>query len=689
MSFDNTASAAPARTLVHLNVSGTTVTTTIATITTGRAAGSRLASLFSDPKPEEVVLDEAGRVLIDRDDAIFRHVLQWLRTGVIASDDPSILELLMIEAVYWQLSGLVNELRPIAISPTGQYRYRITLDHLGTLMSLKSGDTAALTLDGCLFSHLTLAGCNFIMSYFVNAKFISVNCTKTSFEMADMQGCNFHDVMIADTDFSKADLRRSNIMTIDLRNANFQLANLSGLDLSHAAIAGCNLKKADLTSCNLQGMNLSTLSLQGANLQGANVNDCVFRGADLSNCNLSGLNLSNVDFSEANLTGANLAGCLLVNAVFHGANMSGLDLSLLNLTGIRLQGANLSKCNMRKVNIRELDLSGCNLKGALTPDVSPDIIISCGWEKELHVDSIGTGDNLFSITSEYALGRCVVHPSNAYFAVGAYKVTPTTEDAVLIYAINDTTVFLTNTIQNLGRNPFAIAFSPNGDYLAASSTTGVIKLLRCNTWEVEAEFSEQTSYLWELAFSSDSLLLASVAHDNACVVRNIQTRETRVTVDFDAEPRSCVFLRDNLTVICGVSDGRIHTINIETGEENQSDAAHTGNIDALALNEHGSLFASGGDDHLINIWDILTMQPIHVFTLENIVSAVAFSPDNLSIFAGVKSIGVVGVTISDGQITKYSKHTGTGSQTFVWGLACTHATAGARRAGNMLMKFED
>ena len=49
--------------------------------------------------------------------------------------------------------------------------------------------------------------------------------------------------------------------------------------------------------------------------------------------------------------------------------------------------------------------------------------------------------------------------------------------------------------------------------------------------------------------------------------------------------------------------------------------------------------------------------------------------------AQVKSIGVVGVTIADGQITKYSKHTGTGSQTFVWGLACTHATAGARRAG--------
>ncbi len=52
-------------------------------------------------------MDEEGRVFIDRDEVIFRHVLQWLRAGVIASDDPSILELLMIEAVYWQV-GLIT-----------------------------------------------------------------------------------------------------------------------------------------------------------------------------------------------------------------------------------------------------------------------------------------------------------------------------------------------------------------------------------------------------------------------------------------------------------------------------------------------------------------------------------------------------------------------------------------------------
>ena len=100
-------------------------------------------------------------------------------------------------------------------------------------------------------------------------------------------------------------------------------------------------------------------------------------------------------------------------------------------------------------------------------------VVSCGWEKKLCVDRYGTADCIHSEVSEYAFGRCVVHPSNRFFAVGAYQVTPADQDCVLVYEFEAAGIRLLHRLADLGRYPYSIRFTHSGALLAASNTTGM------------------------------------------------------------------------------------------------------------------------------------------------------------------------------------------------------------------------
>ena len=102
-----------------------------------------------------------------------------------------------------------------------------------------------------------------------------------------------------------------------------------------------------------------------------------------------------------------------------------------------------------------------------------DMVVSCGWEKKLFVDAVDSSEVIHSETSEFAFGRCSMHPSNTMFAVGAYKVTPADQDRVLIYHIDATGASIEHSLSVFGRNPFSLQFSRNGQYLAATCTTGL------------------------------------------------------------------------------------------------------------------------------------------------------------------------------------------------------------------------
>eukprot|EP00897_Mesotaenium_endlicherianum_P008140 jgi/Mesen1/7354/ME000379S06591 len=81
---------------------GQLYTTTRATLT-HRDADSMLGAMFSG---RHLVVTERGKdsIFIDRDGKHFRHVLNWLRDGVIPPLDRVIYQELLHEAQYYQLT---------------------------------------------------------------------------------------------------------------------------------------------------------------------------------------------------------------------------------------------------------------------------------------------------------------------------------------------------------------------------------------------------------------------------------------------------------------------------------------------------------------------------------------------------------------------------------------------------------
>uniref|UniRef100_A0A672GB53 Potassium channel tetramerization domain containing 11 n=1 Tax=Salarias fasciatus TaxID=181472 RepID=A0A672GB53_SALFA len=104
---DDSGDGTPVRDPVSLNVGGQVYTTTLDTLT--RYRDSMLGAMFTGQIP--ALRDRRGNVFIDRDGNVFRHILNFLRSGAL--DLPrgfKELALLRREADFFQIRPLVEEL---------------------------------------------------------------------------------------------------------------------------------------------------------------------------------------------------------------------------------------------------------------------------------------------------------------------------------------------------------------------------------------------------------------------------------------------------------------------------------------------------------------------------------------------------------------------------------------------------
>lgn len=93
---------------VHIDVGGKIYTSSLDTLT--KFPESKLSKMFTGSIP--IVLDTLKQhYFIDRDGEMFKHILNYMRTGrAILPDNFGHLELLLEEARYYELHGLVTQL---------------------------------------------------------------------------------------------------------------------------------------------------------------------------------------------------------------------------------------------------------------------------------------------------------------------------------------------------------------------------------------------------------------------------------------------------------------------------------------------------------------------------------------------------------------------------------------------------
>ncbi|XP_057505676.1 FH protein interacting protein FIP2-like isoform X1 [Actinidia eriantha] len=285
--------------LVRLNIGGKKFCTTVDTLTQ-REPDSMLAAMFSGR--HTLCLDsEKGYVFIDRDGKHFRHILNWLRDGVVPTLKDTQYSELLREAEYYQLLGLIDGINAI----------------LDKRKENEELDTELTRTD-------------------------IIKCIQS--ERVRFRGVNLSGLDLSKLDLSFVDFSYACLKTVFFSRANLQCAKFRDVDAEGSIFHNATLRECEFTGANLRGALLAGANLQSANLQDACLIDCSFCGADLRSAHLQSADLTNANLEGANLEGANLKGAKLSNA--------------------NLKGANLQRAYLRHVNLRETHLEGARLDGA-------------------------------------------------------------------------------------------------------------------------------------------------------------------------------------------------------------------------------------------------------------------------------------------------------------------------------------
>ncbi|CAI9099338.1 OLC1v1036142C4 [Oldenlandia corymbosa var. corymbosa] len=285
--------------IVRLNIGGKKFSTTVDTLT-HREPESMLGAMFSG---RHIVCQEEsdkGYIFIDRDGKHFRHILNWLRDGVIPIlKDSDYLELLR-EAEYFQLLGLI--------------------DGIKVALSCKKKDDEEL---GTELTRIDIIKC--------------IQSEKVRFRGVNLSGLDLSKLDLSFVDFSYACLKG-----VFFSRANLQCAKFRDVDAEASNFHNAALRECEFTGANLRGALLAGANLQSANLQDACLIDCSFCGADLRSAHLQTADLTNANLEGANLEGANLKGAKLYNA--------------------NLKGANLQRAYLRHVNLRDAEKDGVSVQ---------------------------------------------------------------------------------------------------------------------------------------------------------------------------------------------------------------------------------------------------------------------------------------------------------------------------------------
>jgi eukaryotic-like serine/threonine-protein kinase len=198
-----------------------------------------------------------------------------------------------------------------------------------------------------------------------------------------------------------------------------------------------------------------------------------------------------------------------------------------------------------------------------------------------------------------------------------------------------------------GSETFAMAFSPDGDYLVTGSAKGAVE-----TWDARAGREGQMvgtvgthdRYVRGLAFSHDGRFLASASSDGVVKVWDWDTTRpgggTGLRHTFRARvplaTLTFAFSPDGRRLVVGGEKNTVKIRDLDTGRELTLDG-HTGDVRATAFSPdpEGRWVASAGDDSTVKVWDSRSGELLHSFRGHTgIVTSLAFGPGGRQLFSG-------------------------------------------------------
>lgn len=181
-------------------------------------------------------------------------------------------------------------------------------------------------------------------------------------------------------------------------------------------------------------------------------------------------------------------------------------------------------------------------------------------------------------------------------------------------------------------NPFsavwAVAYSPDGQWIAGGSLDGAIYLWDSASGATSAVYRWHQGLVFAVAFSPDGKLLASTSDDGKICVWHIKNNALlRVFDEHASVAYSVAFSPDSRWLASASDSQRVHLWDVNTGTLIRVLDGHTGRVVQVAFSADGHWLASCSTDQTVRVWDLRTSSTAWILKIEGYrVEALAFSP---------------------------------------------------------------
>lgn len=214
----------------------------------------------------------------------------------------------------------------------------------------------------------------------------------------------------------------------------------------------------------------------------------------------------------------------------------------------------------------------------------------------------------------------------------------------------------------------AVAWSPNGQYIASGGWDGIVQVWDAQTGASIITYRGQSDVVSAVAWSPDGQYIASASWDGTVRVWNAFTGQLRTLYTNHTDIVSALSWSPNGQYIASASwDSTVQVWYALTGEtirvyRGHTEFGHGEFVDAVAWSPNGQYIASGDRSNTIKVWDPFsgkTLMTDDEFNWDGgIVEAIAWSPDGTRIAVGSRDKSVRIWQAFNGQLLlNYSRHT--------------------------------
>ena len=178
----------------------------------------------------------------------------------------------------------------------------------------------------------------------------------------------------------------------------------------------------------------------------------------------------------------------------------------------------------------------------------------------------------------------------------------------------------------------AVAFSPNGEYIATASKDNTALIWKTTTGQKAAHIKHMDN-VSAVAFSPNGKYLATASWDNTACIWDVASGKKITSMKHQGHVYSVAFNHDSMYLATAGEDNTARVWKVDTGQE-VTRAKHTDRVFTAAFSPNGKYLVTVSEDNIARIWNVDNGKEITLLRHKSNISVAIFSPDGRYLATG-------------------------------------------------------